>query len=324
MVKLPLSVIELINEYLNKIYTKELNNNEITGFISFSGHNSFITNGQSTKLWNIKNDIMEKKINTKYQSYGPIAFSPNGLLFAFEGTNNNSNIIAIFHISGRLYKILNIDSYCRYIKFSSDNLSIIFISNYRFVNIWCIKTGVCIKTYDIKINNGFATIVVSANEKYMIPDYFHTNDIYLYNLDIGPTIVVKKFIGHESYVLTIAFSPDEKQIISGSQDSTIKIWDISTNLCVRTISSSIIGRIVTYNPNYTIGRILTHPNNKNNIVYFCAGIIKLIYIPDNELEPIKLTTVINEPKKEIYNAVFSPNGDYIAYILYGNLIVSYI
>ncbi|GAG43641.1 unnamed protein product, partial [marine sediment metagenome] len=32
--------------------------------------------------------------------------------------------------------------------------------------------------------------------------------------------------GHKKYVTSVGFSPDGKYIVSGSNDKTIKIWDI--------------------------------------------------------------------------------------------------
>ena len=34
--------------------------------------------------------------------------------------------------------------------------------------------------------------------------------------------------GHSSAVLSIAFSPDGKKIVSGSYDQTIRVWDAET------------------------------------------------------------------------------------------------
>ena len=41
--------------------------------------------------------------------------------------------------------------------------------------------------------------------------------------------------GHLNYVTSVAISPDGKYIVSGSNDSTIKIWDIKTAECLNTL-----------------------------------------------------------------------------------------
>ena len=34
--------------------------------------------------------------------------------------------------------------------------------------------------------------------------------------------------GHTATVYTVAFSPDGKSIVSGSEDALVKIWDVAT------------------------------------------------------------------------------------------------
>ncbi|MEM8502277.1 MAG: NB-ARC domain-containing protein [Cyanobacteria bacterium P01_D01_bin.1] len=41
--------------------------------------------------------------------------------------------------------------------------------------------------------------------------------------------------GHQNWVCAIAFSPDGKQLVSGSADRTIKLWEISTGKCLQTL-----------------------------------------------------------------------------------------
>ncbi|MEH2357938.1 MAG: hypothetical protein V7K28_32915 [Nostoc sp.] len=36
-----------------------------------------------------------------------------------------------------------------------------------------------------------------------------------------------------NWVKSVAFSPDGQTLISGSQDETIKLWDVSTGNCLR-------------------------------------------------------------------------------------------
>ena len=39
---------------------------------------------------------------------------------------------------------------------------------------------------------------------------------------------VRTFTGHNGGVTGVAFSPDGKRVVSGSQDNTLKIWDAAT------------------------------------------------------------------------------------------------
>ena len=41
--------------------------------------------------------------------------------------------------------------------------------------------------------------------------------------------------GHRHFVWSVSFSPDGKQLASGSQDETVRLWDAVTGACVRTL-----------------------------------------------------------------------------------------
>jgi WD40 repeat protein len=41
--------------------------------------------------------------------------------------------------------------------------------------------------------------------------------------------------GHQNWVMSVAFSPDGKQLASGSDDHTIKLWQVSSGECVSTL-----------------------------------------------------------------------------------------
>ena len=47
--------------------------------------------------------------------------------------------------------------------------------------------------------------------------------------------LVRTLVGHSGSVYTVAVSPDGTRIVSGSTDSTIKVWDLASGACVRTL-----------------------------------------------------------------------------------------
>ncbi|MDR0656484.1 MAG: hypothetical protein LBG22_09250, partial [Treponema sp.] len=47
--------------------------------------------------------------------------------------------------------------------------------------------------------------------------------------------------GHTDGVISSAFSPDGKYIVSGSTDNTVKLWDTESGREIRTLSGHIRG-----------------------------------------------------------------------------------
>ena len=41
--------------------------------------------------------------------------------------------------------------------------------------------------------------------------------------------------GHTNWVLSLAISPDNKKIVSGSSDNTIRIWDLDSGNLINTL-----------------------------------------------------------------------------------------
>ena len=46
---------------------------------------------------------------------------------------------------------------------------------------------------------------------------------------------IKKLNGHTNSITSITVSNDEKTLISGSFDKSIKIWDLNSGKCIKTL-----------------------------------------------------------------------------------------
>jgi WD40 repeat protein len=54
-------------------------------------------------------------------------------------------------------------------------------------------------------------------------------------IDAATGAVLSTFKGHERAVHGIAFSPDDSLLVSGSEDCTVRLWEIQTGVLVRTL-----------------------------------------------------------------------------------------
>jgi len=52
---------------------------------------------------------------------------------------------------------------------------------------------------------------------------------------------IRVFTGHTYFVGSVAFSPNGRYVLAGSDDNTAKLWDIVTGECIRTFTPSSIG-----------------------------------------------------------------------------------
>ena len=62
---------------------------------------------------------------------------------------------------------------------------------------------------------------------------FGLGEIRLWDASTGT--LLRTLTGHTSFVLSLSFSPDSSQLLSGSYDRTVKQWDVSSGQVVRTL-----------------------------------------------------------------------------------------
>ena len=98
--------------------------------------------------------------------------------------------------------------------------------------------------------------------------------------------------GHSSGVDTVTISPNGKYIISGSRDSTIKIWDIKTEKCLKTLEGH----------KYSVNSVAISPNGKYIVSGSSDSTIKIWNIKTGE----NIYTIDNT-----YNISIDNNGYFI-------------
>nr|NVI69949.1 putative ribosome biogenesis protein BOP1 homolog [Cucujiformia] len=71
-----------------------------------------------------------------------------------------------------------------------------------------------------------------------------------------PTVLAIEYKGHTDMIRTISTDKTGQYLLSGSDDGSIKIWEINTGRCLKTIKTNDIVRSVEWCPNASLSLVL--------------------------------------------------------------------
>ncbi|XP_026822167.1 ribosome biogenesis protein BOP1 homolog [Rhopalosiphum maidis] len=113
-----------------------------------------------------------------------------------------------------------------------------------------------------------------------------------------PTVQSMVFNGHTDMVRCISIDPLGQYLLSGSDDMTIKIWEISTGRCLRTIPVGGIVRSIEWNPNKALSLVAVVADRKLLIINPGVGDHLIVSKTDSILStpPVQASIVSDKVK----------------------------
>jgi WD40 repeat protein len=114
---------------------------------------------------------------------------------------------------------------------------------------------------------------------------------------VDTPFLYKTLTGHSDMVTSVVYSPDGRYLASGSDDKTIKIWEVATGKELRTLTGhSDRVSSVAYSPD---GRYLASGSSDDTIKIW-------------EVATGKQLRTLTGHYGEVYSVVYSPDGRYLA------------
>ena len=214
----------------------------------------------STKLigvsWHNEITVWELGENTKpptilhmdgrkatWSSLTLMQLSLNGNLLAIvdpnaEGWKNKNFPIKLWDTTtGKLSHTLN--GHTRWVKsiaFSADSKTLVSGDEYETIRLWDTATGRLKSTLNWRRGSATYALAFSPNGRFLASG--HHNGVKLWdnaagrkqqpNYAIGNYQHILTLHRHKDYVYKLAFSPDEKTLLTASKDGTIQAWDTVT------------------------------------------------------------------------------------------------
>ncbi|OUL35397.1 serine/threonine protein kinase [Nostoc sp. T09] len=219
--------------------------------VSFSPDSKTLASGDDKiiRLWDLNTQKILATLSGHSQAVKSLAYSPDGKILA---TASDDNTIKLWDLN-QFQEICTLVGHSHAVKsvaFSPDGQIIASGSWDKTIKLWDVNTGKAICTltgHRLQVNSvAFSLqgqLLASASfDRTICLWQLPTTEVLLkYNEATGEfknrpdCTLLGTFSGHAWAVLTIAFSPDGKILATGSDDNTIKLWEVNTGQVITTL-----------------------------------------------------------------------------------------
>ncbi len=251
------------------------------------------------KLWNLHTGELIKTIQGHTSHINSIAFSPDGTMLAsgsgYRNGDGGDNTIRVWNIrTGKQRSIYK--NFVREhqenplpftsVAFSPDGKTVAGIDRSEEIQLWDVGTGK--RKTKVKNYKGISTFTFSPNVPTVVCTASGSN-IYVWDVETGKH--KSTFTGYTNIVTSLVYSTDGTTLVSGSEDGTVLLWEMSPspttrlNITPHFVESPPFGEHLTFNINLVNGKVVS--DYQFTIQYNASA---LRYIPNRAIDQSKIVT----------------------------------
>ncbi|WP_238178367.1 WD40 repeat domain-containing serine/threonine-protein kinase [Calothrix sp. 336/3] len=219
---------------INTINFNLCNNNE-NNLILASGHDD-----ATIQLWNFQTKELINTLRGHSQAVKSLEFSPDGKYLASASDDKTIKLWDI-HTNQEIYTFLGHSHCVKSVAFSPDSKILASGSWDKTIKLWNLETGKLITTLNgHKLAVTAITFSPSGN---LLASASLDRTVSLWKIPESQNLLqeyrdrpILSLIGHNWAVLSVAFSPNQKILATGSEDNTIKLWNLNDGEIIATLT----------------------------------------------------------------------------------------